>query len=91
MISNTVRIQLQAGIHAKPAAIFVKLANSFESDIKVKKNEIEIDGKSVMGFLMLVLTKDDEIIISAKGKDEQKAIKELSSLVENSFEREDIL
>ncbi len=91
MISKPVTIILQSGIHARPAAMFVKLANSFESEIKVKKDEMEINGKSIMGLLILALTKDTEILISAEGSDEQVAVSELSALIENNFENENIL
>lgn len=83
--SSTVRIANEYGLHARPAAEFVKLAGSFESDVYVRKEETEVNGKSIMGVMMLAAESGSEITIRAVGGDAEMAIRELTSLVERGF------
>ncbi len=73
------------GFHARAAVQFVQLASKFKSDIKVKKDNVVVCGKSIMGVLMLAASKGTNITLIAEGEDEQQAIKELGELIENGF------
>ncbi len=73
------------GFHARAAVQFVQLASKFKSDIKVKKDNVVVCGKSIMGVLMLAASKGTKITLIAIGEDEDEAIKELGELIENGF------
>ena len=90
MTSTRVKINLETGIHARPAAMFVKLANRFPCEIQVEKDSTVINGKSIMGLMMLAMGKGSQIVIRAEGDKEQEAIKALSALILNDFEMEDV-
>jgi phosphocarrier protein HPr len=85
MVSRTATIRNETGVHARPAAVFVKAANHFPCEIFVEKDGLRINGKSIMGLMMLALTRDTRITVIADGEDEEKAVDALCSLVENSF------
>lgn len=72
-----VRVANPLGLHARPASIFVKIANKFESDISVTKEGQTVNGKSIMGLLMLAAEQGSEVELSATGKDAETAITEL--------------
>lgn len=80
-----VKIPNSLGLHARPASLFAKTAESFDSDIMVEKDEIEVDGKSILGLMMLVAEKGSELTIKVNGPDEKEALKALVKLVENGF------
>ena len=83
-----VRISNKYGLHARPAAEFVKLANRFESEIWVRKQDLEVNGKSIMGMMMLAAECGSDITIRAAGPDAQTAVRELIALVERRFGEE---
>jgi phosphocarrier protein len=85
MVSKTVTIRNETGVHARPAAVFVKMANRFPCEIFVEKDEQRINGKSIMGLMMLALTRDSRITVIAEGEKEAEAVEALTRLVENSF------
>ena len=85
MVSRTATIHNESGVHARPAAVFVKLANKFPCEIFVEKDGQRINGKSIMGLMMLALTRDTRIMVIAEGEKEEEAVAALCSLVENSF------
>jgi len=76
------------GIHARPAAMFVKTANKFESDIMVEKDGEQVNGKSIMGLMMLAAGQGSKLIISAEGPDAEAAVRELESLFQRKFDEE---
>lgn len=82
---RTVQIRNKFGLHARPAAEFVKLANQFNSEIMVRKFDLEVNGKSIMGMMMLAAECGVEITVKASGPDAEKAVHELVSLVESGF------
>ena len=84
-LSKTVTIVNRKGLHARPAAAFVKLANQFNSKIRIQEGEKNVDGKSIMGMMMLAASQGTQIIINADGTDESHAIEELSNLVAQGF------
>ncbi|HYO47965.1 MAG TPA: HPr family phosphocarrier protein [Gemmatimonadota bacterium] len=85
----TVRIVNRLGLHARPAAHFVRLANGFASDIYVARDSVEVNGKSIMGVMMLAAEEGARIEIRAEGEDAEKALEGLVSLVERGFDEDD--
>ena len=79
-------INNKLGLHARPAAMFVKLANSFESEIWVAQQDEQVNGKSIMGLMMLAAAGGTSISISAEGDDADAAMQALGTLVEGGFE-----
>lgn len=88
MVEKTVQIQNRAGLHARPAAEFVKLAGRFDADVKVRKEGLEVNGKSIMGVLMLAAEKGSSITIQADGSDAGDAVSALADLVDRGFEED---
>jgi phosphocarrier protein len=84
-VERTVQVRNKYGLHARPAAEFVKLANQFKSDIMVTKQETIVNGKSIMGMMMLAAECGVEITVRASGPDAEVAVNELISLVETGF------
>ena len=76
------------GIHARPAAQFVKTANRFQADIFVEKDGEEVDGKSIMGLMMLAAGNGSMIIITAEGLDADVALEALGDLIAHKFEED---
>ncbi|MBV6493684.1 MAG: HPr-like protein Crh [Turneriella sp.] len=85
MVSRSTIIQNESGVHARPAAVFVKTANRYPCEIFVEKDGQRINGKSIMGLMMLALTRDSRIMISANGESEAEAVDALVKLVERGF------
>jgi phosphocarrier protein HPr len=73
------------GLHARAAAAFVKIANRFQSEIAVKKDDSEVNGKSIMGVLMLAAAQGSEISITARGGDANDAVAALGGLIDEKF------
>jgi len=84
-ISENFTIMNTLGLHARAAAAFVKIANRFQADITVVKDESSVNGKSIMGVLMLAAAKDSRISITAKGADAKEAMEALGKLIEEKF------
>ena len=85
MQDKTVTIVNKLGLHARAAAKFVTLASSFASDIRLARNGQEVNGKSIMGVMMLAASRGSDITLIASGDDESQAIHKLSELVEQRF------
>jgi phosphocarrier protein len=85
MTSCRVVVVNQLGMHARAAARFVHLATRFEAQVKVARDSREMDGKSIMGLLLLAAARGTSITITANGTDEAEAIAALSSLVQSGF------
>ena len=83
---RVVEIVNRAGMHARPAAELVKLAGRFSSDIRIEKDGLEVNGKSIMGVLMLAAEKGSQIRLSATGTDAKDAVEALSNLIGSGFE-----
>jgi phosphocarrier protein len=73
------------GMHARPAALFVKTASRFQSRIWVSKDELEVNGKSIMGVMMLAAEPGSSLVIRADGPDEDEALEALARLVADKF------
>src|SRR5207248_4140527 len=76
------------GIHARPAAMFVKTANRFACDVFVEKDGEKINGKSIMGLMMLAAGPGSKLLLHVRGTDAQHAIAELEALVQRKFDEE---
>ncbi|MEI6676033.1 MAG: HPr family phosphocarrier protein [Verrucomicrobiota bacterium] len=86
MVKKDFTILNKLGIHARPAAQFVKIANRFLADIFVEKDAEEIDGKSIMGLMMLAAGHGSVITVTAAGPDESDAMDALADLIDRKFE-----
>ncbi|HMP82208.1 MAG TPA: HPr family phosphocarrier protein [Verrucomicrobiota bacterium] len=76
------------GIHARPAAMFVKTANRFTCEIHVEKDGEKVNGKSIMGLMMLAAGPGSKLTVSAEGADAGKAIRELEELLKRKFDED---
>ena len=81
VIIKQLTVNNKLGLHARPAALFVQIANKFEADITVKKDNETVNGKSIMGILMLAAEQGSQIEIRADGEDAQNAVDELEKLL----------
>lgn len=80
-----VRIANPLGMHARPAAEFVKLAGSFRADVRLSHDGLSVNGKSIMGVLMLAAAEGTELLIRAEGTDAVEAADALAALVTGGF------
>ena len=76
------------GIHARPAAMFVKTANRFECDVYVEKDGERVNGKSIMGLMMLAAGPGSKLLVLAEGEDAAKAVVELEALLRRKFDED---
>lgn len=76
------------GVHARPAAMFVKIASKFECDIMVEKDGEEVNGKSIMGLMMLAAGPGSRLKVHASGSDAQQAVSELDALLRRKFDED---
>ena len=88
MIEKTVMINNKNGLHARPAAQLVKIASKFKSDILLIKDGMEINGKSIMGVMMLAAEVGSSLTVKANGTDEEEALEAIIDLIENNFGEE---
>jgi phosphocarrier protein len=82
MVSN------KLGIHARPAAMFVKTANRFTCDIFVEKDGEKVNGKSIMGLMMLAAGPGSKLTVYAEGQDASQALAEIETLIKRKFDEE---
>ena len=85
MTSRSVTVVNPLGLHARAAARFVHLATRFDSQVRVGRDSKVMDGKSIMGILLLAASRGSALVISADGQDEADAVDALSQLVESGF------
>lgn len=76
------------GLHARPAALFVETASRYDANVTINKDGLEVNGKSIMGVMMLAAEKGSEIILKADGKDEKEVLQALTDLLEGKFDEE---
>lgn len=86
VMERTVIIKNRQGLHARPAALFVQIANKFDSDVTVSKGKTKVNGKSIMGIMMLEAGKGSRVTIITKGEDAEQAITELENLLLSDIE-----
>ncbi|HEY9448820.1 MAG TPA: HPr family phosphocarrier protein [Gemmatimonadaceae bacterium] len=85
MTERSVRIVNKNGLHARPAAELVKVASKFSSDITMVRDELEVNGKSIMGVMMLAAEFGAELLIRARGPDAEQAVTAICDLVAARF------
>ena len=85
MVKLETTIINKLGLHARAAAKFVALASSFASDIKVSKDDQTVNGKSIMGVIMLAAAKNTSLLLTIDGEDETEAADGLSELINDRF------
>ncbi len=85
MQSRNFKIVNRLGLHARAAAQFVQTANRFSSDVNLIKGDIEVNGKSIMGILLLAAPQGTEIAVTVDGEDEQQAMDVIAELIEAGF------
>lgn len=88
VVQKEIEILNELGLHARPAAMFVKLANEFSCEITVEKGSEVVNGKSIMGIMMLAAGKGSKIKVTAQGPDAKKAIEEIEKLILSKFGEE---
>lgn len=88
MLKQEIQIKNKLGLHARPALLFVNTASKFKSDVFLSRNEHEVNGKSIMGVMMLAAEMGSKLTITVKGQDEGRALQSLIELVENGFNEE---
>ena len=87
-LTKELTIANKLGVHARPAALFVKTANRFACEIFVEKDGEKINGKSIMGLMMLAAGPGSKLMLHVKGADASQAIVELEALVNRKFDEE---
>ncbi|GBE08494.1 MAG TPA: HPr family phosphocarrier protein [Gammaproteobacteria bacterium] len=85
MISEQIRIINRLGLHARAAASFVKLASSYDSDISLVYDEQSVNGKSIMGIMMLAASQGTNLLLEVNGTDETAAARALLELINSRF------
>ncbi len=88
MLEQQFTIVNKLGLHARASALFVKTASRFSSDVKVCREEIEVNGKSIMGIMMLAAAKGSQIELKVTGEDETDAFQVIGELIRNGFGEE---
>lgn len=88
MKTRTLKICNQRGLHARASAKFVKVAESFDAEIKVKKDTTTVGGTSIMGLMVLAAANGCSIEVSAQGNEAQQALDALEALVNDKFEED---
>lgn len=88
MLDQDFTIVNKLGLHARASALFVKTASRFRSDIKIEREGIEVNGKSIMGIMMLAAAKGTRIRVTVEGEDEAEAMSALGDLITNGFGEE---
>lgn len=88
MITKKLTILNKLGIHARPAAQFVRVASRFAADVTVEKDDESVDGKSIMGLMMLAVGCGADITVTIEGSDEAEAMAALEELVSKKFGEE---
>lgn len=90
MLRQHIRLKNRLGLHARAAARFVNLANQFKSDVRIerKDNGRDVDGRSILGILLLAAGCGVELIIKVDGEDEEQTLVALCSLIDSKFGEE---
>lgn len=88
MLEQQFTIVNKLGLHARASALFVKTASQFNSDVKVSREGIEVNGKSIMGIMMLAAAKGSQIMLKVTGVDETDAFQVMGELIRNGFGEE---
>ncbi len=85
MAERTVTIVNKVGLHARPAAQIVKLASRYRSDVTLIRDDLEVNGKSIMGVMMLAAERGAQLTLRAEGPDAEQALDALAALIADGF------
>jgi phosphocarrier protein HPr len=85
MIVRKLIIKNKLGLHARPAKLFVETASQYDSDVMVSQNGLEVNGKSIMGIMMLAAEGGSEIVLKVDGDDEEELLQAISKLIDDKF------
>ncbi|CAH2030696.1 HPr family phosphocarrier protein [Trichlorobacter ammonificans] len=85
MLQQEFEIVNKLGLHARASALFVKTASRFQSDVKLAREGIEVNGKSIMGIMMLAAAKGTRVRLSVEGSDEAEAMAAIGALITDGF------
>lgn len=88
MVERSLKIQNRLGLHARAAALFVQTASKYASNITIEKEGVEVNGKSIMGIMMLAAARGSDVVIRADGRDEDDAVDGMTRLIEDKFYEE---
>ncbi|MEI7937064.1 MAG: HPr family phosphocarrier protein [Verrucomicrobiota bacterium] len=88
IMTKDFKVSNKLGIHARPAAMFVKTANRFSCDIFVEKDGEKVNGKSIMGLMMLAAGPGSKLTVQANGHDASQALAEIETLINRKFDEE---
>ena len=86
--SKTVTICNRLGLHARAASTFVKTSSKYKSSISIQKDDLQVNGKSILGIMTLAAAEGSRLTLQAEGEDAQQAVQELALLIENRFGEE---
>jgi phosphocarrier protein HPr len=88
-VEKKVVVKNKQGLHARPAALFVQIANKFTSNITITKGKQEVNGKSIMGIMMLAAGRGSRLVIKADGEDAEDAVLELEDLLSGKLDKKE--
>ena len=88
MLQNEFLIVNKLGLHARASALFVKTSSRFNSEVKLAREGIEVNGKSIMGIMMLAASKGTSVRLTVSGVDETEAFQVIGELINNGFGEE---
>jgi len=84
-----VTIKNKLGLHARAAALLVQTASGYESEVVIEKDGVEVNGKSIMGLMMLAAAKGTSVLVKADGPDEEAALAGITGLIDEKFREEE--
>jgi len=85
MKKTEIIIKHKEGVHTRPASVFVREAGKFKSDVNLTVETVTVNGKSIMGLLMLAMSAGTHVTVSAEGADEDKAVETLAGILSGDF------
>jgi phosphocarrier protein len=88
MLQKEFMIVNKLGLHARASALFVKTCSRFSSDVKLSRDDVEVNGKSIMGIMMLAASKGSVVRLTVNGTDETEAFQTIGDLIANGFGEE---
>ena len=87
-IEKQLTIVNRLGLHARPSAMFVKVCSRYKADIWVEKDGEQVNGKSIMGLMMLAAGQGSKLRVTCEGSDAEKALEEIEGLIQRKFDEE---
>lgn len=88
MVESTVKIMNKLGLHARAAALLVQTSSKYSSEVTIEKDGVEVNGKSIMGLMMLAAAKGTHVTVRADGSDEGEALAGIEKLIAEKFNEE---